>query len=545
MKKHLRYRLMAMMLLLILLIVVFVGVMLFTNISADYNRRFYDEMAELQTQIEYSQVNIGNIPDLIDFLPQQDSLNPLITDRAYYILRGEVVVYSSINGGSIKKTANLRGVLDGGTNREIGPFGKTLDFAWTLRASHHTLYIVDYRTELGASMRNYILLFTQALLIGIGLAVLLSFVFARRFLIPIQRLTESAGAMHRMGEFKQLPSNARDEVGELTRVFNEMGIRITRNIQMLEDLLRNIPKPVFAVNANGIIVHSNEAFKRLFDQPPLQYHFLQQHRQESRFLTMLGDRYYYVYRSLFLLADGTEGTIFLLDDITEAERLENERKQFVADVSHELKTPLTVIKSYSETILENDDLDTATRTRFLKTVERSADQMNATVNQLLELSKSENAPPSAKEPLDLVDALKEIVEAMQLELEKKELTCLIEAPEERTLLCEPDQLRRVMINLLSNSIKYSNPGGRITASIRETEGGVLFAVEDEGIGIERQHLPHIFDKFYRVDKARSRATGGTGLGLSIVHSIVTGMGGTVEVESTFGEGSTFTCFFPD
>ena len=141
--------------------------------------------------------------------------------------------------------------------------------------------------------------------------------------------------------------------------------------------------------------------------------------------------------------------------------------------------------------------------------------------------------------------LKEIAEAMQLELLKKDLTCKLDAPTERTLLCEPDQLRRVMINLLSNSIKYSNPGGNITASIRETEGGVLFAVQDEGIGIERHHLPHIFDKFYRVDKARSRATGGTGLGLSIVHSIVTGMGGTVEVESTFGKGSTFTCFFPD
>ncbi len=545
MKKHLRYRLMAMMLLLVLLIVVFVGVMLFTNISADYNRRFYDEMAELQAQIEYSKVNEGNVPDLIDFLPQQDSLNPLITDRTYFILRSEVVVYSSINGGSIQKTPNLRHVLDGGTNREIGPFGKTLDFAWTLKATNHTLYIVDYRTELEATMRNYILLFIQALLIGIGLAVLISFLFARRFLIPIQRLTESAGAMHRMGEFKQLPTRSRDEVGELTRVFNEMGIRITKNIQMLEDLLRNIPKPVFAVNANGIIVHSNEAFKRLFDQPPLKHLFLDENRQESRFLTEINGRYFYVYRSLFLLADGTEGTIFLLDDITEAEQLENERKQFVANVSHELKTPLTVIKSYSETILENDDLEPATRTRFLKTVERSADQMNAVVNQLLELSKSESAPGGPKEPLDLMGALKEIVEAMQLELKKKELTCLIDGPQERALLCEPDKIRRVMINLLSNSIKYSNPGGRITASIQETEGGVLFSVEDEGIGIERHHLPHLFDKFYRVDKARSRATGGTGLGLSIVHSIVTGMGGRVEVESTFGEGSTFTCFFPD
>lgn len=544
MKRHLRYRLMAMMLLLVLLIVVFVGVMLFTTISADYNRTFYDTMAELQLQIEHSSVNEGNIPDLIDFLPRQDSLNPLLTDRTYFILRGETVVYSNIHGGSIKKTPNLRHVLAGGDNREIGPLGKTLDFAWTLKDTRHTLYVVDYRTELFATMRNYILLFTQALLIGIGLTVLLSFLFARRFLIPIQRLTESANAMHRVGEFKQLPTKARDEVGELTRVFNEMGIRITKNIQMLEDLLQNIPKPVFAVNANGIIVHSNEAFKRLFDHPPLKHLFLDEHRRDSRFLVKIDERYFYVYTSLFLLTDGTEGTLFLLDDITEAENLENERKQFVANVSHELKTPLTVIKSYSETILESD-LDPATRTRFLKTIERSADQMNATVTQLLELIKSERSEEGPKEPLELMTALREIREAMQLELTKKELTCRLEGPLERTLLCEPDKIRRVMINLLSNSIKYSNPGGTITASVRETEGGVLFAVTDQGIGIEKEHLPHLFEKFYRVDKARSRATGGTGLGLSIVHSIVTAMGGTVEVESTFGKGSTFTCFFPD
>ena len=113
------------------------------------------------------------------------------------------------------------------------------------------------------------------------------------------------------------------------------------------------------------------------------------------------------------------------------------------------------------------------------------------------------------------------------------------------LLCDGEQIRRVMINLLSNSVKYSNAGGVVTITIQEAEGGVLFAVRDRGIGIEKKYLPHLFEKFYRVDKARSRETGGTGLGLSIVHEIVSSMGGRVEVQSTFGEGSTFTCFFPD
>lgn len=149
-----------------------------------------------------------------------------------------------------------------------------------------------------------------------------------------------------------------------------------------------------------------------------------------------------------------------------------------------------------------------------------------------------------KEPLDLVAAVGEVAEAMQLEMRKKGLCCVLHTPPQRILICEPDKVRRVMVNLLSNSDKIFQRAGTVTVSIREAEGGVLFQVADEGIGIEKKHLPHLFDKFYRVDKARSRETGGTGLGLSIVHSIVTGMGGSVTVESTYGKGSVFTCFFP-
>ena len=158
---------------------------------------------------------------------------------------------------------------------------------------------------------------------------------------------------------------------------------------------------------------------------------------------------------------------------------------------------------------------------------------------------TENAPAAIKEPLDFPAAVRETVDAMKLEMQKKALTCQLELPEKRSLLCEPDKVRRVMVNLLSNAIKYSNPGGKITLTLKEAEGGVLFAVEDEGIGIEKKHLPYLFDKFYRVDKARSRQTGGTGLGLSIVHSIMSGMGGHISVESTYGKGSIFTCYFPD
>ncbi len=535
---HLRTRLMAIMLLLVVVIMLFVGATLFVTISNNYNVDFYEDMARVRENVDF--FDFKDSAGLIDYLGRQEALNPQLTDRNFYLLRGDTIIYGNAGGGIIEKTDNLRRVLSGGAHQNGHPFIAVLDYAWTYPTGH-TIYILDHRTEMISAVQDYISIFLQTLAIGIGLAVVLSFLFARGFLIPIQKLTKSARLM-RQGEFSMVETRSRDEIGTLTAVFNEMGLRITKNIEMLKDLLRNIPKPVFAVNSRGELFHRNEAFEALFEgkEPELSL-FL--NKKEPRFMLHLQERYYLVYRSLFLLEDGTEGRLFLLDDVTEAELLEQERKQFVADVSHEMKTPLTVIKSYSETLLEQE-ADAETVRKFLQVINRSADQMDATVSQLIKLIKTETGPVQ-KEPMELVVAAREILEAMNLQFKQKKLKVRLDAPEARTLTCDNERVRRVMINLLSNSIKYSNPGGKVTVTIAEAEGGVTFAVADEGIGIEKKHLPHLFEKFYRVDKARSRETGGTGLGLSIVHSIVTEMGGTVSVESTFGKGSTFTCFFPD
>ena len=543
MKRHLRYRLMATMLILVVLVEVFVGMMLFGNIVLTYNRNFYQDMEDLRHWVEYFEVNGKTIDDLVAFLPSQDTINPLTTDRNYYVLQNDTMYYSNGDLGTFKVTENLKNVMQGGVNEETSIFGDSLEYAWYIKSLDCTLFVVDNKAEMNETMESYILLFIQALAIGIVLAVALSFIFARQFLTPIRRLTSGVQSMRIGGEFTPIETKSTDEVGQLTRVYNEMGIRISKNVQMLQDLLRNIPKPLFAVNQNGVVVHSNAAFKLIFDKLPDRELFFA-HKDENRFMLQYENRYYCVYRSLFLLEDGSEGLLFLLDDITESEALERDRKQFVANVSHEMKTPLTVIKSYSET-LQDMEGDSATAKRFLQVIERSADQMNEMVSQLLELSKTEDGQGGHREPLDLVATANEVLEAMSLEMEKKELIAVTRFPKERIYICETDKVRRVMINLLSNSVKYSNPGGKITVTLKETEGGVLFSVKDEGIGIEKKHLPHLFDKFYRVDKARSRETGGTGLGLSIVHAIMTAMGGSVSVESTFGKGSQFTCYFPD
>ena len=542
MKRHLGTRLTVMMTLVVTAVVLFVAAFLLLNIALDYHRTFYTEMEQVIEAVEFFDSGEEEIDYLMDLLKQEYLLDPTRTDREYYFLKGREVLQANTLE-KLQFTENLLSALQGEPNRQAGIFAKKLDFAYAMKTEGYTLYVVDHRTPLMESVQFYGGLLAQVLLAGLLLAAVLSYFFSRRFLIPVYKLTQGAKEMSQEGEFAPIEVISADEVGELTRVFNEMGVRISENVRLWRALLQNIPKPLFAVDEQGEVFYRNEAYRLLFEQEPDLSLFLEGHGEEKRFMLQLEGRYFCIYRSSLPLQNGT-GTLFLLDDITDAEELERERKQFVADVSHELKTPLTVIKSYAET-LQMRETEKEQQQWFLSVIDRSADQMSATVNQLLALIQAENAPVGPKEPLDLAATVRETVDAMALELKKKDLNCVLQLPRERALICEPDKVRRVLINLLSNAVKYSNEGGKITVSLEETEGGVLLAVADEGIGIEKKHLPFIFDKFYRVDKARSRMTGGTGLGLSIVRAMMESMGGTIKVESTFGEGSVFTCYFPD
>ena len=458
-------------------------------------------------------------------------MNVLENDRTFYVLRGDTVIDCNAAGGILKKTRNLKKVLAGEPQSDLFILGDELDYAAPLGESGRTLYIVDHRTPLFDSIRSYLSLSISALIIVLISTVLLAFLIAHRFLEPVRKLTESAAQMEESGEFHPVETLSADEMGVLTRTFNKMGERISKNIQNLRSLLQIIPKPLFAVNRNNTIVFTNEAFKSAFPTP-LPKTFFERGTEETRYLIHPDQRFFIVYRVPLLLDDGAEGALFLMDDITESEAQETARKQFFANVSHELKTPLTIIKSYSET-LQDEKIEPATREKFIRVIEQSADQMTAMVNQLLELSKTEIGANPEQIETDLPALAKELLDMLTLEFRKKDLRAELIAPPSRVFFCAPDRIRRVLLNLLSNSIKYSNPGGKVTVTVADREGGVILRVA------------HLFEQFYRVDKTRSRATGGTGLGLSIVNEIMKDAGGTVEVESTYGKGSVFTCFFPD
>ena len=245
--------------------------------------------------------------------------------------------------------------------------------------------------------------------------------------------------------------------------------------------------------------------------------------------------------------DGGEAALVLVaQDVTEMRRLEGLRREFVANVSHELKTPLTSIQGLVETLLGGALEDPAHNRRFVTMIEEDTKRLSRLIDDLLELSQIESkAVPLQMRPVDLRALLDELAERFRQPLQEHQVTLEIAlAADTPTVPADPERLRQVFLNLLDNAIKFNAPGGRVSVRAERRNEVLRVAVQDTGIGIPPADLPRLFERFYRVDKARPRQMGGTGLGLSIVKHLVDLHRGTVEVESQPGRGSTFTVCLP-
>lgn len=243
---------------------------------------------------------------------------------------------------------------------------------------------------------------------------------------------------------------------------------------------------------------------------------------------------------------GAAGAVVVLNDVTRLKRLEAVRRDFVANVSHELKTPVTSIKGFAETLLDGAVDDPEAAVRFLRIVAGQADRLNAIIEDLLALSTLE-ADQEAAPPLgeaDVCDVARAAVEVCEPKARAKSICLTLECGDARLALINPPLLEQALVNLIDNAVKYSPEGATVRVDFEETEDELTIAVCDQGAGIAREHLPRLFERFYRVDKARSRDLGGTGLGLAIVKHIAQVHDGRVSVESELGRGSTFRIHLP-
>lgn len=241
------------------------------------------------------------------------------------------------------------------------------------------------------------------------------------------------------------------------------------------------------------------------------------------------------------------GFVVAIDDQSRLRRLESLRRDFVANVSHELKTPLAAIQGFVETMLDDPRMESATRSRFLERIARQTERLTTLVGDLLTLSRldEDHAADRAQEPCDFVTVVRETVRDLAQLGDQRGVRLTASLPEEGVAVkADREGLRQVAGNLIDNAIKYTPAGGSVTVRVQPSEEQILLEVEDTGIGLSPEDQARVFERFYRVDRARSRDLGGTGLGLSIVKNTVRNLGGDVGVRSALGEGSTFWVTLP-
>ena len=382
------------------------------------------------------------------------------------------------------------------------------------------------------------------------------------------------------GEFREkIHAHSNDEVADLAAVLNQMATAIEEKIQTLRDdhakmsaTLTAMQEGVLVLAPDGTVSLINQAMERMVgrrDTAVLGRTYLEVIRQPrlNEFITealtqstaasteiTVGagpDLTFQVQASP--LAQGVaeaHGLVLVFHDITELRRVEQVRKDFVANVSHELRTPLTAIKGYIEALQDGAVEDREQRDRFLETIRKQTDRLNLIITDLLLLAKIESGQiPIKQEPVALVGLIDRTIGLLKRLIEQKKHRVVVKIPAALPpILGDEERLGQVFSNLLDNAIKYTPEHGTITLSAELSKAEapptmMEIAVEDTGIGIPPQDLPRIFERFYRVDKARSRELGGTGLGLSIVKHLVEGHGGTVSAESQ-GKGSRFVVRLP-
>ena len=404
-----------------------------------------------------------------------------------------------------------------------------------------------------------------AALLALLVGVVFAFLAGRSIAQPLTAITAAARAIA-AGSPPRFPRSGVPDIDRLVQALRQMHQQLGDRFDELRReqaetaaLVESMVEGVIAADARGHIVTANPAARRILGYEPgeplpdLAELFrvkaarevvdavLEGQPVEDRELDM-ADRAFLV--NARPLPAG--GAVLVIHDLTEIRRLEAVRRDFVANVSHELKTPLTSISGYAETLL-TDHPDPDTTQRFLATILSNARRMQGLVDDLLDLSRIESGrwQPS-RSTLDLEAVALESWAALAGRADSREAEFVLDlAPDARSVCADLDAFRQVLTNLLDNSLRYIPRGGRITCISRREGSGTAVLVRDNGIGITREHLPRIFERFYRADPARSREEGGTGLGLAIVKHLVEAHGGWVSAESERGTGTTVICWFPD
>lgn len=408
----------------------------------------------------------------------------------------------------------------------------------------------------------------NATVLAVVVIIVLGLALARTITKPILEITSQAEKLA-AGDFDiSVRVRSRDEIGRLAEVFNYLTKELRQSLNAmanekgkLEAILAYMSNGVIAFDSEGRLMHINPTALELLSLPSEatadevlaklnlgsanDILHLAPANLELTFTEPKNTVLRAYLAPVMSHSEQMTGVVVVLQDMTEQSRLDQMRRDFVANVSHELRTPLTTIKSYVETLLDGAISDQELALRFLGVVNEESDRMARLVSDLLTLSTLDNLKVRQKHAVYLDELALEVANRLAVAAQQKDLHLEISLPEEvPPVLANNDEIEQVLVNIVSNAIKFTPSGGDVLLTVYADEQNVTTLVRDTGIGIPAEDLPRIFERFYRVDKARSRQMGGTGLGLAIAHQIIESHGGRIWAESELGQGTVIGFSLP-
>ncbi|MCF2596564.1 HAMP domain-containing protein [Pseudoflavonifractor phocaeensis] len=566
-------KLVMIMVLLILSLMAVVGAFLINSVSAFYLEDFYTQVAEVfqDRSLLHDLTTEGEEEEKSGAEMMSDVLQAYAGElgvdgrnRKLYILDGNGVCLVRPDGetGNLEYTPNLSHTL---STREVGDRSNLavdyMDVAIPIDRGDdsYIIYILDNKTTANNLTEQMFLLIMEALIFGLVISILLSFLLSKTMVTPIQRLTEGAMRVAEGDFSRKIEVASRDEIGVLTDTFNDMAGQLQDTLRQVENernkldtLFLHMTDGVVAFSRKGQVIHSNPAAAQMLHcsiGPDTTYeslfgdvaaldqvlaapdHLEGERRVRDSFLQLL----------LAPFDRGREGggALVVIHDVTEQRKNQEMQREFVANVSHELRTPLTNIRSYAETLSESaGDIPPAMEQKFLGVILNESDRMTHIVQDLLTLSRFDSGRDDLKlTRFSFSDVVRDLYNAVYMEAQRHSHTLTLEMEEGLPdIVADRERVVQVMMNIVSNSIKYTPDGGHIAIRAGRREERVWMVVDDDGIGIPEEDRPRIFERFYRVDKARSRQSGGTGLGLSIAKEIVDRHQGLLALQDKQGPG---------
>lgn len=579
MLRSLHIKLVLIMILLVVCLMTIAGAFLVNSVNRFYLNEFYTQMVEVFSQdTEFIRDLVTAREGETDGVQAIDEIlvakmGPLGVDgknRNYYLLDGDTgqILSSSDDdaGDTLEEiTPNLLIALNEkreGDESDLTASYMDLALPISRGEEDYVIYILDQRATVRELNNQLFQLIIEALVFGLVISVLLSFLLSRAMVTPIRALTRGAQRVAE-GDFgHEIQVESHDEIGVLTNAFNAMSRQLQSTLQEVESertklstLFLHMTDGVVAFNQNGEVIHSNPAAEEMLgqaipvggavtygdlfqDMVPLET-VLTTDRDCLEIETVWGERIL-----LLLLApfnrEKQVGVLVVVHDVTQQVKNETMRKEFVANVSHELRTPITNIRSYAETLAENPDLPPDTIASFLGVILSESDRMTHIVQDLLTLSRFDSGHSELNlTTFPFAGLLEESCQAMRIEAQRRGHTLRLEGTGGLPAIrADRERISQVVMNVLSNAIKYTPDGGRIVLTAGCTPDRVWLEVADNGIGIPPEDRDRIFERFYRVDKARSRESGGTGLGLSIAQEIVRQHQGSLTLVDRPGPGTT-------